>query len=1070
MSLVSPGSEVTIIDESQYASAAQNTVPYILLATAENKLDAAGSSIASGTLSANADNVYLITSQRELVNTFGSPTFYSTASGTPIHGSELNEYGLMAAYSVLGATNRAYVQRVDVNLAQLTATNVRPIGKANDDTFWMDIANTTAGLFVWDQTSNRYSVIAATYITNVDDLVGGTADGAPLASVGSIGDYAIVVANANNPVYLKNSSNAWVLIGSDLWKAGIPTVTGTLSNPTVTALNSIVINGIDIPATGGDLDSYVADINADLSPILTFVTASNVDGRLVLYVSDSNSAVGSADVSVTIAAGTGTLLADLGITAGTYLAPIVAHENHINIPRWRVTDIGTTRPSGSIWHKTTAVNDGANIIIRRYDATADTWTEEDAPLYANDETANRYLDPGYGGKLIAANSVYAQYDVNNNDTGTFKVFTRALGETAVVGTNPASGMTFAGPYTVQASAVGSATLTSYVVTLAGTAATDFVTAVSAANIPGVTASVTTAGYVQLTHSNGGVIVIDGTLGSVLGISDVTNNVRLADSLVGTTDLILSNWNALSYVVSQVEPGQDPVDGTLWFYPDVDDIDIMVHNGTTWVGYQTLVSDVRGYDLTATNPTGPIVSVTAPTTQSDGSALAYGDLWINSSDLENYPVISRWEEITENVSGWVQINTADQTTTDGILFADARWGTAGDIDPVADELPLITDLLLSSYLDLDAPDPALYPVGMLLWNTRRSGNNVKSYQVNYLNSTDFNGVEPAETSTWVSASGHRDDGVAYFGRHAQRRIVVAAMKSAIDTNSSIREEQRAFNLLACPGYPELIPNMVALNNERANTSFIVGDSPLRLANTSNAITEWATNNSGVGTVTGDGLQANDEYLGVFYPSGKTNDLNGNTIVVPPSHMILRTIIHSDEQSYPWLAPAGTRRGNIDNASAIGYLDSATGEFISMNTRQGIRDVLYTNNVNPITFIEGAGFVNYGNKTTKSGSTLSRINVSRLASYIRMQLNQIGKQFIFEPNDKLTRDEFKGQIERMLNDLVAKRGLYAYVVVCDQSNNTPLRIDRNELWADVAISPVKAGEYIYIPVRIVNTGDI
>ena len=57
-----------------------------------------------------------------------------------------------------------------------------------------------------------------------------------------------------------------------------------------------------------------------------------------------------------------------------------------------------------------------------------------------------------------------------------------------------------------------------------------------------------------------------------------------------------------------------------------------------------------------------------------------------------------------------------------------------------------------------------------------------------------------------------------------------------------------------------------------------------------------------------------------------------------------------------------------------------------------------------------------------------------------------------------------------DLVAKRGIYDYLVVCDESNNTPTRIDANELYVDVAIEPVKAIEFIYIPVRIKNTGEI
>ena len=80
MALVSPGVEVTIIDESQYIPAATNSVPYILIATAQNKTSAAGVGVAPGTLAANANRVYLMTSQRDLAATFGVPFFYIGAA------------------------------------------------------------------------------------------------------------------------------------------------------------------------------------------------------------------------------------------------------------------------------------------------------------------------------------------------------------------------------------------------------------------------------------------------------------------------------------------------------------------------------------------------------------------------------------------------------------------------------------------------------------------------------------------------------------------------------------------------------------------------------------------------------------------------------------------------------------------------------------------------------------------------------------------------------------------------------------------------------------------------------
>jgi phage tail sheath protein FI len=187
------------------------------------------------------------------------------------------------------------------------------------------------------------------------------------------------------------------------------------------------------------------------------------------------------------------------------------------------------------------------------------------------------------------------------------------------------------------------------------------------------------------------------------------------------------------------------------------------------------------------------------------------------------------------------------------------------------------------------------------------------------------------------------------------------------------------------------------------------------------------------------------------------------------MMLRTFIRNDTVAYPWFAAAGTRRGIIDNATNIGWLNRTTGEFQTTKTNIGIRDVLYINFINPLVFFTGNGLLNYGNKTSyDSQSSLDRVNVARLVCYIRERLQVAARPFVFEPNDNLTRAQLTGVVQSLFIDLVSKRGLYDYLVVCDTSNNTPARIDRNELWIDIAIEPVKAAEFIYIPVRLMNTG--
>jgi phage tail sheath protein FI len=135
------------------------------------------------------------------------------------------------------------------------------------------------------------------------------------------------------------------------------------------------------------------------------------------------------------------------------------------------------------------------------------------------------------------------------------------------------------------------------------------------------------------------------------------------------------------------------------------------------------------------------------------------------------------------------------------------------------------------------------------------------------------------------------------------------------------------------------------------------------------------------------------------------------------------------------------------------------------------VLYQLNINPITFVPGIGIVNFGNKTATNVTTaLDRINVARLVAFIRGRLTEIGNTYLFEPNDQITRNEITNTINSLMIDLVNKRGIYDYLVVCDLSNNSPATIDANELYVDIAIEPVKAVEFIYIPLRIQNTGTI
>jgi len=1124
MALLSPGVEVTIIDESQYIPAATNSVPYVLLATAQNKVSGAGVGVAAGTLAVNANKTYLITSQRDLSATFGVPFFYKTTAGTPINGYELNEYGLLAAYSALGVSNRCYVQRADIDLTELTATLVRPTGNPDNGTYWLDTADTQWGIFQWNQTTAAFTNQIPMVIGNPADLE--TDSTVPLQSIGNIGDYAVVTTGSvYNPIYYKRGGpndaqssstdllelyNTWVLLGSDDWKTAWPTIQGTNAPTTLSVGATISINDVTVTVPASPFNTVVGleeAINSAFS-VAGGVYAAVIGGKLNIYADSTATNDDSTEGGIGVIAInniSGTVLSTLGIAEGQYLAPAYLSSYSYQAPRWRSTDT-QPEPTGSVWIKTSNVNLGTNLVVKKFNSTLGTFVQQACPVYQSDGQALYGLDPSGGGLNIPAGTTFAHVDAYTHNVPSttsptlagFEILERfASGPTVITGsvtfapdaTPFTSGNTFLLGYTVQGSPTPPNSVT---VSLFGTTVADFLTAVSAALPAGspVSVSQNSAGAIVFTHSQGGDITYRPLNNGFVPLTAAgfytsstapegqspTRGVR--DGNYVPTFAYLSNWVSTPtfvYTASDTAPDQDPANGRLWYYSATDEADIMIQNNGAWVGYQTVSNDVRGDNLTLTNDAGPIFSATAPTTQTDDaqSPLVYGDLWIDTSDLENYPVIYRWSNVDGN-NEWVLIDNTDQTTENGILFADARWAPNGTTNPITAPIPPIatgaTPLITSDYLDLDAPNPDLYPQGMLLWNTRRSGFNVKSFEVNYFNSTSFPGdTLPAETNAWVTASGNKSDGSPYMGRQAQRALIVQALKAGIDASTTAREEQLVYNLISCPQYPELTTNLVALNNERNNTAFVVADTPLRLA--PEEVPAWATNNNGLGLPAQDGLTTGSIYCGTFYPSCQTTDLSGSPVVQPPSHMMIRTIIRSDEVAYPWLAPAGTRRGVVDNATQIGYINAATGEFESLGVRQGLRDVLYENRINPITFVPGVGITNFGNKTVTSlDSALNRINVARLVAFIRGRLEVIAKQFLFEPNDQITRNEITNAITSLMIDLVAKRGIYDYLVVCDLTNNTPARIDRNELYVDIAIEPVKAVEFIYIPVRIKNTGEI
>jgi len=308
-----------------------------------------------------------------------------------------------------------------------------------------------------------------------------------------------------------------------------------------------------------------------------------------------------------------------------------------------------------------------------------------------------------------------------------------------------------------------------------------------------------------------------------------------------------------------------------------------------------------------------------------------------------------------------------------------------------------------------------------------------------------------------------NGTSLGANDAARRVAITtALQATINSNTEVRSENFEFNLILCPGYHEVVDEMIALSVDILEEALVIGDTPMNMNNSD--VVAWA----------GTTARQISPHVAYYYPHQLASNLDGVNILAAASGTALRTYTFNDNVSQLWFAPAGTRRGLISGITDVGYVSGTLGgptTFEPLHVNLGQRDDLYKyfTNINPMVFFPGRGFLVWGQKTSNpDASALDRVNVSRMIKYIKRQLRKNTLSFVFEPNDQLTRDHLKTVVDAFLGDLIIKRGLFDAVSVSDESNNTPDRIDRNELYIDIALKPTKSAEFILIPIRIVNTG--
>jgi len=181
-------------------------------------------------------------------------------------------------------------------------------------------------------------------------------------------------------------------------------------------------------------------------------------------------------------------------------------------------------------------------------------------------------------------------------------------------------------------------------------------------------------------------------------------------------------------------------------------------------------------------------------------------------------------------------------------------------------------------------------------------------------------------------------------------------------------------------------------------------------------------------------------------------------VPLNGDVAGTCARNDLNNFPWFSPAGTARGAILNAVKLAY-----------NPSKVQRDRLYSNRINPVIFSPGDGIVLFGDKTGfAKSSAFDRINVRRLFLYLEKAIAAAARDQLFEFNDEITRTNFVNIIEPFLRDVQSKRGIFDYVVICDETNNTAAVIDNNEFVADVYVKPNRSINFIGLTFVATRTG--
>ena len=267
-------------------------------------------------------------------------------------------------------------------------------------------------------------------------------------------------------------------------------------------------------------------------------------------------------------------------------------------------------------------------------------------------------------------------------------------------------------------------------------------------------------------------------------------------------------------------------------------------------------------------------------------------------------------------------------------------------------------------------------------------------------------------------------------------------------------QATVDLVAIPGVHVQDVQAAAIEQAENTGEFLYVTSPPEGLSPQDAV-EWHN-----GNYPGRTVSLNSSYAALYYPHCKMFDtFRQIDTLADPAIFAIKAMCKADANSDIWVPTAGVTRGKV----------SPGVKELEKDLNQGDRDFVYGggNAINPVVNFARQGILIWGQRTTqRTESALDRINVRRLATHIRQRVKVIGLPYVFEPNDPITWSLLENTVTPMLEDIQARRGITSFNVTCDETTNTPLRVERNELWVRIEVVPTKAAESLIFEINVLG----